>query len=232
MAAFLPFLPSIISGIAGIAGSAFSGGKPRPGKSTMLPTMTPEQQQLQDQIMQQYGGSLPGAFEYLRNALSPERISELEQPYIDQFNQQIAPGIANRFGGSGWGGGSGLNQALGAAAGNLSNQLSMNRANYRQNALSGLQNFASPAFQSRFNTLYEPGRPTGMQNFGSGLSGLAGMSLPYTLMGTFDMQKPQNQQEQNQKIPPWVYSLYNRQTGGPSTMGNRYNPNQYSNLAW
>src|SRR5271170_854763 len=49
--------------------------------------------------------------------------SVFEQPLMDQFNQQIIPQIAERFGGIGAGSSSALNQTLASAGSTLSSQI-------------------------------------------------------------------------------------------------------------
>ena len=61
--------------------------------------------------------------------------SAFEQPLMNQFEQQIAPGIAERYAGMGAGSSSGLNQSLAQAGENLSTQLGAQRSQLMMQAL-------------------------------------------------------------------------------------------------
>jgi hypothetical protein len=72
--------------------------------------------------------------DYLQRILSndPELMAQFEAPYMQNFEQNIAPGIAERFGGMGTGGGamssSGLNNSLAQAGRGLQSDLAAMRA--------------------------------------------------------------------------------------------------------
>ncbi len=100
-------------------------------------TMSPQQQQLLSSILQQLGGEgqlgqgYEQGLQQLMQMMDPS--SEAQQrfadPYMQQFQQQTVPGLAERFagmGGSATGGAlssSGFGQALGGAAAGLQSQL-------------------------------------------------------------------------------------------------------------
>lgn len=86
--------------------------------------------------------------------------SELEQPIIDQFQNEIFPQIAQRFGGLGAQSSSGYQNALSSAGSSLASLLGKTRFDARQNALNqalgfsqarsgGLQNLANLALGTK-----------------------------------------------------------------------------------
>jgi len=145
MAAFIPLL-------AMAGGMAYDKWGKSSGNSKMkkIPTMTPEQQRLLNQMMQLLGpqGGLGQGMQegigYQRQLMDPssEAVSQFAQPYMDQFNQQTVPGLAERFAGmGGMGGGlssSGFGQSLSAAGGQLQNQLAALKAGLGQQAAQSL----------------------------------------------------------------------------------------------
>lgn len=126
----------LFGGIAGLFGSK-NNKRPESGGYEQVPTKTPEQQRGLSQILgnlNQMGGpngSYGRAQNYLSSILQggQEGYDEFSQPYLQQFEQQIIPGLTERFAGlgGGMGGGigssSGLGQAIGGAGANLQAQL-------------------------------------------------------------------------------------------------------------
>lgn len=135
------------------------------GKQIPIQTMTPEQRDLQNQIIQQLGQLTPEAFARLSELLGgdDESFSKFEQPYLRQFERDIIPRIMERFGGSAGSHGAlssgGLNQSLAQAGTDLSTNLASLRGGMQQNALSQLQGLLGAGFQSQFSPAYRP--PTG-----------------------------------------------------------------------
>lgn len=115
-----------------------------------VPTMTRSQKGLLSQLMKmlnpqgQLGGAQQGAINYQQQLMDPssQAVDQFAQPYMNQFNQQTIPGLAERFAGMGaMGGGlssSGFGQALGAAGGNLQAQLAQLKAGLGQQAAQSL----------------------------------------------------------------------------------------------
>lgn len=115
-----------------------------------VPTMNRGQRGLLRQLMQMLGpqgGLGQGMQEGIglqRQYLDPssQAVEQFSQPYMNQFNQQTIPGLAERFAGLGaLGGGlssSGFGQALGAAGGNLQTQLAALKAGLGQQAAQSL----------------------------------------------------------------------------------------------
>lgn len=131
--------------LGGLTG--FLGGK---DKMKKIPTMTKEQQGLLNQMIGMLGPQaglgqgMMGGIDLQRQYMDPssEAVSQFTQPYINEFNQQTIPGLAERFAGMGaMGGGlssSGFGQSLSAAGGNLQSQLAQLKAMLGQQAAQSL----------------------------------------------------------------------------------------------
>jgi len=128
------------------AGMGFFG-KDKMGK---VDTMTKEQKGLLNQLNQMLGlqGQLGQGYQnslgYQQQMMDPssEAVNQFAQPYMNQFEQQTVPGLAERFAGMGaMGGGlssSGFGQALSSAGGNLQAQLAQLKAGLGQQAAQSL----------------------------------------------------------------------------------------------
>lgn len=115
-----------------------------------VPTMTGGQQRLLKQMMQMLGPQgglgqgMQGGVDYQKQLMDPssQAVNQFAQPYMNQFEQNTIPGLAERFAGMGaMGGGlssSGFGQALGAAGGNLQAQLAQLKAGLGQQAAQSL----------------------------------------------------------------------------------------------
>ena len=119
------------------------GGKPKLEK---VPTGTPEQQQFGGtdliNFLQQSmgeGGGFNAANQYDQSLLGqgPEAFNQFSQPYLQQFQEQILPMIAERFAGGGALSSSGFGQALGGAASGLQAQLAQLFSQLQQQAAQG-----------------------------------------------------------------------------------------------
>lgn len=124
-----------------------------PGKMSQVSTMTGGQNQLLSQLIQALqGGGVYGdqglydqGNDYLSDLYSqnPESFDRLSQPYMNQFQQQMAPGLAERFSAMGSGGArhsSGFNQAMAQAGSKLSAQLGSQFEQMRGQNLGNLMN--------------------------------------------------------------------------------------------
>lgn len=152
--------------MAGLFDFIFGGGD----ETKKLDAMSPEQQQFLQQIMQmlgpegQLGQGNEQAMQQLMELLDPS--SEAQQrfadPYMQQFQQQTVPGLAEQFagaGGSATGGAlssSGFGQAIGGAGANLQSQLAELK--------SKLQMGAGKDLMSQFSTM--SGQGLGAKPFG------------------------------------------------------------------
>lgn len=139
----MSFLPALLGGVM----SLFGGGGDKMGK---VDTMSKPQKALLSQMMQMlgqngqlgqgYGNSLNLQSQYMDP--NSEAVNQFSQPYMDQFNQQTVPGLAERFAGMGaMGGGlnsSGFGQSLSSAGGNLQNMLAQLKAGLGQQAAQSL----------------------------------------------------------------------------------------------
>lgn len=127
-------------------------------KFKKLDTGTKQQQQFggQDLIsllqqMMQPGGGLNLANQYDQNLLGqgPEAFNQFSAPYLQQFQEQMLPQIAERFAGGGALSSSGFGQAVGAGASNLQAQLAQ--------LFSQLQAGAAGRQQGQFQNLSQTG---------------------------------------------------------------------------
>ena len=142
-----------------IANALFGAGTTKSGRNFLmgtppetkqLPTMNKEQQRLLSQVMQMLnpqgglGQGMGEGVDLQRQLIDPssQAVDQFTQPYMNQFNQQTIPGLAERFAGMGaMGGGlssSGFGQSLGAAGGNLQAQLAQLKAGLGQQAAQNL----------------------------------------------------------------------------------------------
>jgi hypothetical protein len=130
----------------------------KPDKLKKVDTGTKQQQQfggqdliqmLQDMINP--GGGLQQANQYDKSLLGegPEAFNKFSQPYLQQFNEQIIPGIEERYAGGGALSSSGFGQALGGASAGLQSQLAQ--------LFSQLQGQAAGRQQGQFQNLSQVG---------------------------------------------------------------------------
>lgn len=115
---------------------------------------------------------------YLQNLLSgaPGSFDAFQKPYMQNFEQNIVPGIAERFAGMGTGAGalnsSGLHQALGQAGSNLQTQLAGLHGQLQMQALPQALGYAQSPIQNILQAaglipgqFYEtPGQPGFLQS--------------------------------------------------------------------
>ena len=130
-----------------------------PGGFENVNLMSGQQQQMMNQLLQQLGPQLGQGMGYLSDILGnePGAFDAFEAPIKRQFEQEVVPGIMERFAGAGSGGAissGGLNQALGQAGRELSQNLSGMRANLKQGALGQLQGLLGQGMQQQFAPLY------------------------------------------------------------------------------
>jgi len=158
----------------------------KPEKLKQFPTGTPQQEGLHNNIlsqamgMQQNGGGYDLAQQYFNNLLGGNQQQAFDQfsaPYMQNFQEQMLPQIAERFAGMGALSSSGFGQALGGAASGLQGQLAQ--------LFSQLQGQAAGQQYNQYNQLSQTGlnhQPFGyqQQQGSSGFLGnlLGGMSGP------------------------------------------------------
>ena len=152
-----------------------------------------------------------GGSSFLQNLLSgnPEAFSAFEAPYLRNFQQNIAPGIAERFAGAGTGAGalgsSAFANSLAQASKDLQLDLAGLRSNLQMQALPQALQYAQQPIQNRFgaaqaipNQFYEIPGQAGLahgllggvgQGFGQGFGNLtaskfANLFNPQQSLGT------------------------------------------------
>lgn len=145
-------------------------------KTKKLNAMSPEQHQFLSQLMNmlspegQLGQGFGGALNLQSQLMDPSSaaVQQFSQPYINEFEQQTVPGLAERFAGMGaMGGGlssSGFGQSLSAAGGNLQAQLAQLKAGLGQQAGQSLMNQYGQMSQlglgaKPFGYMHRPGSP-------------------------------------------------------------------------
>lgn len=158
-------------------------------KLKKVPSGTPQQEGLHNNIlaqamgMGQQGGGYDLANQYFNNLLGDNQqqaFDQFSQPYMQQFQEQILPRIAEQFAGAGALSSSGFGQSLGGAASGLQGQLA--------NLFSQLQNQAAQQQYGQYNQLAQTGlnyspfqyvQKQGSQGFlGNALGSLGGSMFP------------------------------------------------------
>jgi len=129
-------------------------GKKHKEEFKQLPTLSPEQQGLFSQLMGSFGGQEGGMqqlLDYYQQMMAggPEATQAFEQPYMRQFQEQILPDIAERYGGAGALSSSGFKQELGSAGAGLQENLAQLREMLRGQAAGGLQQMMQNALQQQ-----------------------------------------------------------------------------------
>lgn len=122
-------------------------------KLKKLENLNPQQNELLSSLlsnllgMQGPGGGYQNAIGLLQQYLNPQSdvYKNFEQPYLDQFNQETVPMLAERFAGLGGGMGgalssSGFGQALSSAGSNLQTNLAQMKSGIQQNSIQALLN--------------------------------------------------------------------------------------------
>ena len=183
MAGFL--LPLAIGAMA----SGLFGGK---DKTHQLPTMNPEQEQQLQALLQmlspqgQLGQAQSQGLEQLTQLMDPSASAyqRFAQPYMNEFEQQTIPGLAERFAGMGANSGalssSGFGQALSSAGAGLQSNLAGMKSELQQQAIRDImqqyQGLTGQALgQKPFGYQHSQGGPGLM---GSALAGYASKGFP------------------------------------------------------
>jgi hypothetical protein len=152
-------------------------------------TGTKEQQQLHNGILSQAmgmsnGGGYQNAQNYYNSLFAPgnQAYENFASPYMNQFQEQVLPQIAERFAGAGALSSSGFGQALGGAGAGLQSQLAQ--------LFAQLQRQAAGAQTHQYNQLAQLGlnheqfgyrQKEGNQGFGGSLA--EGLSDPENMQG-------------------------------------------------
>jgi hypothetical protein len=93
----------------------------------------------------------------------PETMRQFEAPMMRQFNEQIVPGLAERFSGMGARSSSAFNQTMGQAGAGLSEQIAAMRANLGMGAAQQAFGYAQMPFQQM---MQKAGLAMGTPTFG------------------------------------------------------------------
>lgn len=144
----MQFLPMALS----LGMQMYNQNKNKGNGLEKIQTLSPDQQKLAQRMFGILGGGLgqgfEGANQTYQDWMNPngQAAQNFSQPYMDQFNQQTVPGLAERFAGMGAQGGglssSGFGQSLSAASGNLQNQLAALKSQLAGQGAQGLsQNY-------------------------------------------------------------------------------------------
>lgn len=183
------------------------------GKMKQYSTMTPEQMGVQSGIydfLQGGKSNMPGG-DYMQSLFSndPSAFRAYEAPMMRQFNEEVVPGLAERFSGSGMGGrqSSAFQNQMGQAGMKLSEALGAQRANLRQGAMSNIMQMLGLSQTPTFENVYQAGQPGAAQGIFSGLAQGVGAGMmsgfnPIAMGGGFmnglfsgqQQQQPQQQQ--------------------------------------
>lgn len=119
----------LLPGLAYNNNEILFGSNPREVGRSQL--MTPEQQQLLSNLINDAGPQAVGAFPGLLQGFSEENFQKgVVDPTVRNYRQDILPEIEGRFADSG--ASSSLNQALASSSEDLSNVLAGQRINYQQ----------------------------------------------------------------------------------------------------
>lgn len=174
---FGPIGAGIGGALGGLAG-LFGFGKGKKDKIKQTPNYTPDQINFINDLLQQAKAGNQNAFEYLNSILSDEEgvLEDFQRPALDQFNNEIIPGILERFTGLNAGRSSALEQTLGQAAKGLATNLSAQRAGLKQNAINQLQNFGQLGLTRQTSPYIQ-----------QGTQGSFGMLAPYAGQGFLNL---------------------------------------------
>lgn len=139
----------------------------------------PQQEEALNQLLSGGQRLLPSGLQFLENLLSqePEQMQAFEAPALRQFNEQIIPGIAERFTsqfGPGSQRSSAFGQQLGAAAAGLAERLQAQRSGLGVQAVEQLRSLLSGGLGQRTDRVIRPGQPGLLQGLIPGLSSLGG----------------------------------------------------------
>ena len=156
--------------VGGLGGALPGLGATKPGKKFLFgdegkqlkfDTLRPEQLQVLMQLLEQLQPAQSKGLSRLKDLLEPgggEAGDAFAAPYMRQFNEQVVPGIAERFAGMGSEGSlssSGFQQSLGQAGSRLSESLAAMREGLGQQALGMLPQFIGLGSQPTYQSLYQ-----------------------------------------------------------------------------
>ena len=157
-----------------------------PQKTEQISTLTPDQQQLHEQLLnagmgEGAGGAFGDSSDYWRNLLSnnSQDFDAFAAPEMRRFNEDIIPGLAEQFAGMGSGNlqSSGFQNAASNAGVDLSERLGAIRANLRQGAASNLFNAGQAGLNPVTENIINPADPGFLHQAAPALGTAAGAAL-------------------------------------------------------
>jgi hypothetical protein len=156
----------------------------RPSRFEQIPTVTPQQQNILNQLLEGLQGPLGAGVQNLQQLLSgaPEAFEAFQAPARRSFFEQTVPQIAERFTGADAQRSSAFGQRLGQAGASLEENLAAQRAGLQSQALSQLQNLLGTGLRPQFATTQIPGQTGFLQNLLSSL-GQVGGAVGTTALG-------------------------------------------------
>ncbi len=176
-----------LGGVMGLfkqIGKFFSG---TPEKRENVSNLRPEQEGLYNQLIGAGNGSGAGgafgtAADYYRNLLSDDSAdyNAFAAPMLNQYNQDIVPGLSEQFAGMGSGGlsSSGFRNAQIQGATDLAERLGSIRANLRQSGAQGLQNIGGMGLQNYSqNMVTQQGSPGFLSSVAPAIGAGIGMAV-------------------------------------------------------
>lgn len=185
--ALMMMLASLVSGGVG----ALTGNKAEKGSTYGKGALS-----LIDQIQQQIKGGVGGPnqditqsqpyqqgndfFSSLFN--DPEFFNKFEAPAFRQFNEEIAPGLANRYASMGSGGSTGstgFRNQLVREAGNLETNLAAQRGQMQQNAVPQMLGYAQQPISNWMTMLQNALTPTQNTYQGPSTGGFGSFAAPF-----------------------------------------------------
>lgn len=169
-------------------------------KTKSLNVLTPEQKRALSEYFSQGIDKTPlysSGSNYLQGLLSnsPDAFSAFEAPYLQNFEQNIIPSIAERFAGMGTGAGasssSALYNSLAQAGRSLQTDLAGLRSGLQMQALPQALGYAQQPYSNKlagigtrsFENMYQPGNTGLIGGIASGLSGGIGTGLGFAGAG-------------------------------------------------
>lgn len=153
----------------------------RPGEERQFERFTPEQQQLTEMlrnILTGQGDQPTGGL--LGSIFGQEGFDAYAQPEMRAYQEEIVPGLAERFTALGGQRSSGFQQALARSGENLATRLGQMRSQQQQSLLGGL---LGQVMQPQFHTQYTPGGPTGLASLLGSIGGGIGRGATTALGG-------------------------------------------------
>ena len=215
--AFMALLPSLIAAAGAVGGgylaSRGSSHSSSSGKTNDIASMLkkiPALNKDQRHLLEKAGKKIDfGTFnlgknplykqgsDYISNLMNPssQAYESMARPEMQQFQEQIVPSVAERFGGVGALSSSGFNQAMAHEAGSLGNRLASLRTNMQMQALPQALGYAQAPMNPMMALLQQvlgtkafnyfenpPAQPGGFSNFMSSMAPGLGQGIG-TAMG-------------------------------------------------